>query len=70
MKSDWKYLTNQMIQLLTVLQIGNILFKIWEYHWLATDPLTEEMFKFILKQHLMFGLWLILGMMIRFLSQH
>ncbi|WP_205521243.1 hypothetical protein, partial [Psychroflexus aurantiacus] len=63
-KTDWKNLTNQIIQLLTVLQIGNIFFKLWEYHWLACVPLTEEMFKYILKQHVIFGLWLTVSMIL------
>jgi hypothetical protein len=63
-KADWKNLTNQLIQLLTVFQIGNILFKIWEYHWLGTDPFTEKMFRYILKQHVIFGLWLTLSMIL------
>ena len=62
--TDWKRIGNHLVQLLMALQLGNIISRIWEYHWLSSDPISYDMFVEILKQYVFFGLTLVAGLTI------
>lgn len=61
---DWKRIGNNVIQILIALQMGNIISRIWEYHWLSSDPFTYDMFVKILKHYVFLELTLIAGLIV------
>ena len=67
-KFNWQMLAYHIIQLLTVLQIGYVFYRIWEYQWLGTDSFTAEVFQFILRGHVIFGLSLVVSLIIMSLT--